>query len=85
MSCNCVEALCGIGGCVSCNKHDDASMMEELEYESRMMRARMERLEQENKHLHTLIDGLLLVTQAKDQDRVRIMESIWKGTIEKNG
>lgn len=70
---------------MSCNKHDEASMMEELEYESRMMRARMERLEQENKELQTMVDGLLLVINKKDQERIKTMEEIWQNTIEKKG
>ena len=70
---------------MSCSKHDEASMMEELEYESRMMRARMERLEQENKELQTMVDGLLLVINKKDQERIKTMEEIWQNTIEKKG
>jgi len=86
MTCgNCVEALCGIGGCVSCNKHDEASMMEELEYEAKMMRSRMERLERENRELQTMVDGLLLVINKKDDERIKIMEEIWQNTLEKKG
>ena len=70
---------------MSCNKHDEASMMEELEHEARMMRARMERLEAENRELQTMVDGLLLVINKKDQERIKIMEEIWQNTIEKKG
>jgi uncharacterized membrane-anchored protein len=60
-------------------------MMEELEHEARMMRARMERLEAENRELQTMVDGLLLVINKKDQERIKIMEEIWQNTIEKKG
>lgn len=43
---------------MSCNKHDSASMIEELEYETIMMRARMERLEKENDELRKQNDFL---------------------------
>ena len=60
-------------------------MMEELEHEARMMRGRMERLEAENRELQTMVDGLLLVINKKDQERIKIMEEIWQNTIEKKG
>jgi len=69
---------------VSCSKHDDASMMEELEYESRMMRARMERLEAENKELQTMVDGLLLIVNKHDRERVKTMEEVWQNTMSKS-
>lgn len=69
---------------MSCSKHDDASMMEELEYESRMMRARMERLEAENKELQTMVDGLLLIVNKHDRERVKTMEEVWQNTMSKS-
>jgi len=69
---------------VSCSKHDDASMMEELEYEARMMRARMERLEAENKELQTMVDGLLLIVNKHDRERVKTMEEVWQNTLSKS-
>jgi hypothetical protein len=70
---------------MTCGNCIDAQVFYELELESKLMRARMERLEAENKTLQDQVDTLLLVTKASEEDRVRIMQSIWKGTIEKNG
>jgi uncharacterized protein (UPF0335 family) len=70
---------------MTCGNCIDAQVVDELELESKLMRARMERLEAENKTLQDQVDTLLLVTKASEEDRVRIMQSIWKGTIEKNG
>lgn len=36
---------------MSCNKHDESSMIEELELETKLIRARMERLMLENEEL----------------------------------
>lgn len=58
--------------------------IETLELEHRLMRARMERLEDENKHLHTMIDGLLLIQQSKDKERVKVIEEVWQNTINKS-
>jgi hypothetical protein len=70
---------------MTCGNCIDAQVVEELEVETKFMRARMERLEAENKALQDQVDALLLVTKATDEDRIRIMQSIWKGTVEKNG
>lgn len=70
---------------MTCGNCIDAQVVEELEVESKFMRARMERLEAENKALQDQVDALLLVTKATEEDRVRIMQAIWKGTIDKNG
>jgi hypothetical protein len=70
---------------MTCGNCIDSRVVDELELESKLMRARMERLEAENKTLQDQVDTLLLVTKASEEDRVRIMQSIWKGTIEKNG
>jgi hypothetical protein len=59
-------------------------MMEELEYEARMMRARMERLEAENKELQTMVDGLLLIVNKHDRERVKTMEEVWQNTMSKS-
>ena len=59
-------------------------MMEELEYEARMMRARMERLEAENKELQTMVDGLLLIVNKHDRERVKTMEEVWQNTLSKS-
>ena len=70
---------------MTCGNCIDARVVDELELETKFMRARMERLEAENKALQDQVDALLLVTKATEEDRVRIMQSIWKGTIDKNG
>lgn len=70
---------------MTCGNCIDAQVVEELELESKFMRERMNRLEAENKALQDQVDALLLVTKATDEDRIRIMQSIWKGTVEKNG
>lgn len=70
---------------MTCGNCIDAQVVEELELETKFMRARMERLEAENKALQDQVDALLLVTKATDEERIRIMQSIWKGTVEKNG
>jgi hypothetical protein len=70
---------------MTCGNCIDAQVVEELEVETKFMRARMERLEAENKALQDQVDALLLVTKATDEERIRIMQSIWKGTVEKNG
>ena len=70
---------------MTCGNCIDSRVVDELELESKLMRARMNRLEAENKALQDQVDALLLVAKASDEDRVRIMESIWKGTRDKNG
>ena len=70
---------------MTCGNCIDARVVDELELETKFMRARMERLEAENKALQDQVDALLLVTKATEEDRVRIMQAIWKGTIDKNG
>jgi hypothetical protein len=70
---------------MTCGNCIDSRVVEELELESKFMRERMNRLEAENKALQDQVDALLLVTKATDEDRVRIMQTIWKGTVEKNG
>lgn len=68
---------------MTCGNCIDAQVVEELEVETKFMRARMERLEAENKALQDQVDALLLVTKATEKDRIRIMESIWKETRDK--
>lgn len=68
---------------MTCGNCIDAQVVEELEVESKFMRARMERLEAENRTLQDQVDALLLVTKATDEERVKIMESIWEHTRNK--
>lgn len=59
--------------------------IETLEVENRMMRARNERLEGEVKILQTSVDGLLLIQQTKEKDRLKTIEEVWNNTIDKRG
>lgn len=65
---------------MTCGNCIDSRVVDELELESKLMRARMNRLEAENKALQDQVDALLLVTKATDEERVKVMESIWKHT-----
>ena len=69
---------------MSCNNHSYESMLEELELESRFMRARMNRLEAENLELQKQVDALLLIVQTKERNRVSTIEEIWKNTRDKS-
>lgn len=59
-------------------------MLEELELESKFMRARMNRLESENLELQKQVDALLLVLETKEQKRLSTIEEIWKNTRNKS-
>ena len=68
---------------MTCGNCIDSRVVDELELESKLMRARMNRLEAENKALQDQVDALLLVTKATDEERIKIMESIWQHTRDK--
>lgn len=70
---------------MSCGNHCYESEIATLEQENRQMRARMERLEVENIQLQKQVDALLIITEAKEKERLRVIECIWKNTMEKNG
>lgn len=53
-----------------------------LDQENRMIRARMERLEVENVQLQKQVDALIIVAEAKDRERLRIIDEIWRNTRE---
>lgn len=69
---------------MSCNNHSYENMLEELELESRFMRARMNRLEAENLELQQQVDALLLIVQTKERNRLSTIEEIWKNTRDKS-
>lgn len=69
---------------MSCNNHSYENMLEELELESKFMRARMNRLEAENLELQKQVDALLLIVQTKERNRVSTIEEIWKNTRDKS-
>lgn len=84
---------------MSCTNHDYESTIKELEdtiydreceietleVETRMMRARMERLNAENIELQKQVDALLLVAEVKEKKRLEVIQDVWKNTMEKNG
>lgn len=55
-----------------------------LESESFLMRARMNRLEEENLELQKQVDALLLVAEVKEKKRLEVIEEVWKHTMEKS-
>lgn len=83
---------------MSCNNHcyesaikeleeqlyDRDCEIETLEVETRMMRARMERLEVENLQLQKQVDALLIIAEAKDKERLKVIQDVWQNTIEKS-
>lgn len=58
--------------------------IETLEQENFLMRARMNRLEEENLQLQKQVDALLLVAEVKEKKRLEVMEEVWKHTMEKS-
>lgn len=65
---------------MSCNNHSYESDIATLEQENRMMRARMERLEVENEQLQKQVDALIIVAEAKDRERLKVIDEIWRNT-----
>lgn len=70
---------------MSCNNHCYESDIALLEQENRLMRARMERLEAENLELQKQVDTLIIVAEAKERERLKVIEEVWKNTMEKKG
>lgn len=70
---------------MSCNKHCYESDIATLEQENRQMRARMERLSDENKELIKQVEALLLMVKSKEADRLKVIQEVWQHTLEKNG
>lgn len=64
--------------------YDRECEIETLEVENRMMRARMERLEVENLQLQKQVDALLIVAEAKEKERLKVIEEVWNNTREKS-
>jgi hypothetical protein len=55
-----------------------------LDQENMQMRARMNRLEEENLQLQKQVDALLLVAEVKEKKRLEVMEEVWKHTMERS-
>jgi len=69
---------------MSCGNHCYESEIATLEQENRQMRARMERLEVENLQLQKQVDALLIVAEAKEKERLKVIEEVWNNTREKS-
>lgn len=83
---------------MSCNNHaydsrindlteelyDRECEIETLEVEARMMRARMERLADENTLLLKQVDALLLMVKSNETERLKVIQEVWQNTIEKS-
>lgn len=70
---------------MSCNKHCYESDIATLEQENRQMRARMDRLQDENTLLIKQVDALLLMVKSNEADRLKVIQEVWQNTREKNG
>lgn len=70
---------------MSCKNHCYESDIATLEQENRQMRARMERLQDENTMLIKQVDALLLMVKSNDADRLKVINEVWQNTVEKLG
>lgn len=70
---------------MSCGKHCYESDIATLEQENRQMRARMDRLQEENTMLIKQVDALLIMVKSNETDRLKVIQEVWKNTMEKNG
>ena len=64
--------------------YDRECEIETLEVEARMMRARMERLTDENTMLLKQVDALLLMVKSNETERLKVIQEVWQNTIEKS-
>lgn len=69
---------------MSCGNHCYESDIATLEQENRQMRARMDRLQEENTMLIKQVDALLLMVKSNEADRLKVIQEVWKNTMEKN-
>jgi hypothetical protein len=69
---------------MSCKNHCYESDIATLEQEARQMRARMERLQDENTMLIKQVDALLLMVKNNDADRLKVIQEVWQNTIKKS-
>lgn len=70
---------------MSCNNHCYENDIATLEQENRQMRARMNRLEDENTMLIKQVDALLLMVKSNEADRLKVIQEVWQNTLEKRG
>jgi hypothetical protein len=64
--------------------YDRECEIETLEVENRMMRARMDRLQEENILLIKQVDALLLMVKSNEADRLKVIQEVWQNTIQKS-
>jgi hypothetical protein len=64
--------------------YDRECEIETLEVESRMMRARMDRLQEENMMLIKQVDALLIMVKSNETERLKVIQEVWQNTIEKS-
>jgi hypothetical protein len=64
--------------------YDRECEIETLEVENRMMRARMDRLQEENLLLIKQVDALLIMVKSNEADRLKVIQEVWQNTIEKS-
>ena len=69
---------------MSCGNHCYESDIATLEQENRQMRARMDRLQEENLMLIKQVDALLLMVKSNELDRLKVIQEVWQNTIEKS-
>jgi hypothetical protein len=70
---------------MSCKNHCYESDIATLEQENKQIRARMERLEDENTLLIKQVDALLLMVKSNEADRLKVIQEVWQNTMEKRG
>jgi hypothetical protein len=70
---------------MSCGNHCYESDIATLEQENRQMRARMDRLQEENTMLIKQVDALLLMVKSNEADRLKVIQEVWQHTMEKKG
>jgi hypothetical protein len=70
---------------MSCDRHCYESDIATLEQENRQMRARMDRLQEENTLLIKQVDALLIMVKSNEADRLKVIQEVWQNTMEKNG
>ena len=64
--------------------YDRECEIETLEVENRMMRARMDRLQEENILLIKQVDALLIMVKSNEADRLKVIQEVWQNTIQKS-
>ena len=64
--------------------YDRECEIETLEVENRMMRARMDRLQEENILLIKQVDALLIMVKSNETERLKVIQEVWQNTIEKS-